>query len=75
MLLLDTQELRARQSVRDVASVPASREAEAPSETTALISPADEFKSPEKISELRLPGPTSLIKWSDETVVVTVVDQ
>ena len=76
LLLLETQELRARQSVRDVASLPASREAEAPSETTAIISPADgEFKSPERISELRLPGPTSLIKWSDETVVVTVVDQ
>jgi hypothetical protein len=49
--------------------------AETPPTATPLFSASlDQGVSSETVSELPLPGPTSLIKWSDETFEVTVVD-
>jgi hypothetical protein len=69
--LLDAKKLRS-----DGESVPGQFDPETPPTATPLFSASqDQGGSSETVSELPLPGPTSLIKWSDETFAVTVVDE
>ena len=74
--LLDAKKLHTRPSARDSESLPRRFDSETPPTATPLFSGSpDQGGSSETVSELPLPGPTSLIKWSDETFVVTVVDE
>ncbi len=74
--LLNAQELPTRQSAGDIASVPRQFDRTmSPASTTHFSASPDGGGSPGTVSELPLPGPTSLIRWNEETFVVTVVDE
>jgi hypothetical protein len=76
LLLLDTQDVHTRESARGIELGPEQLRVE-PSRPAAPLFPvsADQPRSPETVSELPLPGPTSLIQWTEETFKVTVVDE
>ena len=76
LLLLDTQEVQTRESARGIES--ASKQLEAKGHRPAVpLFPASagQRPSPKTVSELPLPGPTSLIRWTEKTFKVTVVDE
>jgi hypothetical protein len=76
LLLLDTPDLHRRESARDIESSPGQIGTE-PSRPAAPLFPlsAGQRHSPETVAELPLPGPTSLIQWTEETFEVTVRDE
>ena len=77
LLLLDSQEVHTRESTRGDASVSARLGAELLSPAAAPLLPlsANQRHSPETVSELPVPGPSSLIRWTERSFEVTVVDE
>jgi hypothetical protein len=76
LLLVDTQDVHTRESAHGIGSG-SERLGTEPSPPAAPLFPlsADQRHSPETVSELPLPGPTSLIQWTEETFEVTVIDE
>ena len=76
LLLFDTQDVHTRRPARGTESGSEQLGAE-PSRPAAPLFPlsADQRHSPATVSELPLPGRTSLIEWTEETFEVTVVDE
>jgi hypothetical protein len=76
LLLLDSQDVHTRESAPGIESAREQLGAK-PHRPAAPLFPlsGDQRPSPETVSELPLPGPTSLIQWTEETFKVTVVDE
>jgi hypothetical protein len=76
LLLRDTQDVHLREPRHGTESEFRQLRTQ-PSRPAAPLLPlsANQHHSPETVSELPLPGRTSLIEWTEETFAVTVVDE